>query len=237
MSAPGVLTVFFGEIGRSLKGRLPPDAAPRLLLAKNHNPKRPLWKSPKAQCRVCPGTKANSSVRRQPSSSARFGLSGSDSSSPSARANSHCLTSPWTASSARVTSCDCGPGRRARRANRQPGDRHAAEDSPSGAIRDYGTNSRVARGMDPVSGPAAGGLPLLQSPLDIPASSDAAICAHRAQLDPGDRIESGGIWYAHDAAHQGFLDLSPDQESQGSAVAPWAFEAREHSAISRHRRR
>jgi len=83
----------------------------RLLLAKNRETRRPVWKAPiKAQCSVYLGTRANWLARKRASSSARSGVSGYDSSSSSAHVNSRYSTLRWTASSALVTSCACGSG-------------------------------------------------------------------------------------------------------------------------------
>src|SRR5215471_18810242 len=58
-----------------------------------------------------------------------------------------------------------------------------------------------------------------------------------SRLGAGDRTEPCRVWNPCAAADQSLVDLSPDEEPPGRAVAAWAFEAGEHAALSRHRGR
>ena len=64
-------------------------------------------------------------------------------------------------------------------AHRRPRDRHAAEDPASGAVRSHRANSRIHCSLDPVFGPAPGGLPVPEPPASLPASVDTAVRADR----------------------------------------------------------
>ena len=98
-------------------------------------------------------------------------------------------------------------------------------------------NTRIHCSLDPVFGPAAGGLPVPQPPAFLPAYVDTAVRADRPRVGAGDRPQPGRLWNPYTATHKSLVDLSPHEESARRTAAPRPFEAREHRSISRHRGR
>ena len=107
-----------------------------------------------------------------------------------------------------------------RRSRRCTGDRAAAEDTASRAVRDHAADPRSGGGLDQVRRSEVRGLPVPESSTCITASWRKAVRAHCRCLGEGDRSRSGGLWYAFDAPDQGVADLPAHKEPQSRSASP-----------------
>ena len=81
------------------------------------------------------------------------------------------------------------------------------------------------------------GLPVPQPTAWLSSFDDTAICPCGGELDLPAWPRSCGLLHSHDAADQGFADLSANPQSASRTTAARTYQAGEHRAISRHRGR
>src|SRR5437879_12739894 len=90
-----------------------------------------------------------------------------------------------------------------------------ADERISGCV---GSARRAEARRLPVPEPAAG----------VASCFYASVRSDCPELGEPDRARFSCLWNAHAAAHQGLPDLSSNEESPSSAIAAWAYQAREH---------